>query len=70
MKELLAISTFEKTEESIRGPVKWNFQKYLVSRDGKLLHKFLPSKQSHQKELAAKVEEAIKQPRESEKKGD
>lgn len=57
-----------QTDDSIRGPVKWNFQKYLVSRDGKVLHKFLPSRKSHEKELAAKVEEALKQPRTNESK--
>jgi len=49
----------EQTEESIRGPIKWNFQKYLVSRDGKILHKFLPSRDSHQEQLDKAVQEAL-----------
>ena len=31
-----------KTDEEIRGPVKWNFQKYLVGRDGKVVAKVQP----------------------------
>lgn len=51
----------EQTDEDIRGPIKWNFQKYLVSRDGKILHKFLPSRVSHEKELDQWVQKALAQ---------
>lgn len=51
----------EQTDETIRGPVKWNFQKYLVSRDGKVLHKFLPSRDSHEEQLDKAVQKALGQ---------
>lgn len=50
-------------DESIRGDVQWNFQKYLVGRDGKVLKKFSPRTAPNDAELTAAVEEALKAPK-------
>ncbi|MCB9730811.1 MAG: glutathione peroxidase [Deltaproteobacteria bacterium] len=45
----------EKTPEGIRGPVKWNFTKFLVDRAGKVVARFEPAT----KPLDPKVTKAI-----------
>jgi glutathione peroxidase len=34
--------TSEKTNPGLSGPIKWNFEKFLVSRDGKVVKRFAP----------------------------
>lgn len=47
--------------EPIGGEVAWNFQKYLVDRDGKVVAKFGPKTTPEAPELVAKVEELLEQ---------
>ena len=47
--------------EPIGGEVRWNFQKYLVDRDGRVVAKFHPKLTPEDPELVAKVEELLEQ---------
>lgn len=48
------------TEESpLRGEIKWNFQKYLVSRLGEIAARFDPSVDPMSREVREKVEELL-----------
>jgi glutathione peroxidase len=53
----------EHPDPSIRGEVQWNFQKYVVARDGKVLSKFAPRTPPDDPKLVAAIEEALKSPR-------
>lgn len=46
-------------EKSIAGEVEWNFQKYLVGRDGTVLAKFSPKKYPEDKEIIDAIEKAL-----------
>lgn len=41
------------------GDIKWNFEKFLISKDGKLLHRYRSSVKPESKELKAAIEEAL-----------
>lgn len=45
--------------EPIGGPVQWNFQKYLVGRDGKVVAKFSPRTAPDDPELVSKLESLL-----------
>ncbi len=47
------------SEKSIAGDVEWNFQKYLVGRDGTVLAKFSPKKFPEEKEITDAIEKAL-----------
>lgn len=47
-------------DEKIKGPVAWNFQKYLVGRDGEVLEKFGPRTPPDDPKLVEAVEKALK----------
>ena len=42
------------------GPIEWNFGKFLVGRDGKVLHRFSPRTQPDAAEVVAAIESALK----------
>ena len=42
------------------GPIEWNFGKFLVGRDGKVLHRFSPRTQPDAPEVVAAIESALK----------
>lgn len=46
-------------ESSAKGAVKWNFQKYLVDRQGNVIAKFAPGVEPLDDELVKKVEAAL-----------
>lgn len=46
-------------DEDIAGEVKWNFQKYLVGRDGKVITKFGPRTNPMDKEITSAIEKAL-----------
>lgn len=46
-------------EKSIAGEVEWNFQKYLVGRDGTVIAKFSPKKYPDEKEITDAIEKAL-----------
>lgn len=43
-----------------KGDIKWNFEKFLISKDGKLLHRFRSGTTPQSKEMIAAVEKALK----------
>jgi glutathione peroxidase len=48
------------TEESaVSGPVKWNFQKYLVNRSGAIVEKFAPGVEPTEQEVLDKIEQLL-----------
>jgi len=46
-------------DERIAGKVKWNFQKYLVDRQGRVTAKFGPRTKPESKEIVGAVEKAL-----------
>lgn len=52
--------TDKKIHPETGGDVRWNFQKYLVDVDGKVLKKFDPPVDPESKEVVAVLEEALK----------
>jgi glutathione peroxidase len=48
------------TEESpVPGAVTWNFQKYLVDREGNIVEKFTPKTKPEEKEVIDKIEQLL-----------
>lgn len=41
------------------GDIKWNFEKFLVSRDGKIIHRFAPGTKPDAPEVVAAIEQAL-----------
>jgi glutathione peroxidase len=58
----------EKTDEKTAGKVEWNFQKYLVGRDGTVRAHFHPRVDPDDEKLTAAIEEALGVPTESAEK--
>jgi len=53
--------TSSETNPDFSGDVKWNFQKYLVDRNGVIIGKFLPKVDPLSEELTSAVEKALGQ---------
>ena len=49
-------------ETSVAGPVKWNFQKYLVTRTGEVVAKFASGTEPLDKEVVKRIEELLAEP--------
>lgn len=49
----------EHPDQSIAGKVKWNFQKYLVDKNGAVIAKFGPRTNPDAPELIAAIEKAL-----------
>jgi len=48
-------------DSPVAGPVRWNFQKYLVDRQGNVVAKFDPGTEPEDKDVVAKIEQLIAQ---------
>jgi glutathione peroxidase len=48
------------SDSTYGGDVKWNFQKYLVDREGNLAGKYLPKVQPMSDVLTSAIEKALK----------
>lgn len=59
----------EQTEDDVKGEVFWNFQKYLVNRDGTVVSKFHPKTDPDDDEVIAAIESALAKPDNSDKGG-
>lgn len=53
--------TEEKTNSKFAGEVGWNFEKFLISRDGKIVNRFRSQVAPNAPELVAAVEKELKQ---------
>jgi len=51
----------EHPDKEIKGEVAWNFQKYLIGRDGKVFAKFSPRTKPDDDKLVAAIDEALKE---------
>jgi glutathione peroxidase len=58
--------TSESTNPRFPGSVKWNFQKYLISRDGEIIGKFAPGKDPLSPDIVSAIDDALKQKASSE----
>jgi glutathione peroxidase len=55
----------EHANKKVAGEVQWNFQKYLVARDGQVIAKFDPRVKPDDSQFVQAVEEALKAPKPS-----
>ncbi len=53
--------TYLTKDTQVPGDVKWNFQKYLVDRDGNVVAKFQPNTEPQDQTVTAKIEELLKE---------
>ncbi len=53
--------TSDDTNPEFSGNVKWNFQKYLVNRDGAVIAKFAPSEDPMSADVGSAIESALNQ---------
>jgi glutathione peroxidase len=58
---LYSFLTAKTTDPDFGGDIKWNFTKFLVGRDGKLVARFEPNVKPDSPEVAAAVEKALGQ---------
>lgn len=49
--------------EKTSGPVKWNFQKYLVDRSGRVTHVFTPEINPQAPDITSEIEKALAEPK-------
>ncbi len=56
---LYAYLTQKVENEQLRGDIRWNFDKFLVNRDGKVIARFAPRAQPDDKQLVVQIEEAL-----------
>lgn len=56
---LYRLLTSKDTDPEFAGDVKWNFQKYLISRDGTIIGRFAPKLNPSSEELTAAIEKAL-----------
>ncbi len=52
--------TNEKTNPGFAGDIQWNFTKFLLNRDGKVIARFEPRTEPDSKEVVISIEDAIK----------
>ena len=60
----------EQTDEKVRGKVEWNFQKYLIGRDGTVSAKFHPRVDPDDPKLVEAVKKALAAPKKPTEKGE
>jgi glutathione peroxidase len=48
------------TEPAIRGDIKWNFTKFLIDRNGKVIQRFEPAVTPDSKEVVSAIEKQLK----------
>jgi glutathione peroxidase len=48
--------TSKETNPGMDGPIKWNFEKFLIGRDGKVVKRFAPTVKPDSAEVTAAIE--------------
>jgi glutathione peroxidase len=48
--------TSKETDEKFAGPIKWNFTKFLVGRDGKIVARFEPAIKPESDQMTKAIE--------------
>lgn len=61
--ELYKYLTSPKTGEKFAGEIKWNFTKFLVDRNGKVIERFEPKVKPDAPEVTGAIEAALKAPK-------
>ena len=59
---LYAFLTSDETNPKFAGKINWNFEKFLVGRDGQVIARFAPRTKPNSKEVLAAIEAALEQP--------
>lgn len=59
---LYTFLTSEKTNPQFAGKIGWNFEKFLVSREGKVIARFAPRTKPDAEEVIKAIEDALAQP--------
>lgn len=59
---LYAFLTDEETNPKFAGKIRWNFDKFLVSREGKVIARFAPRTKPGSKEVINAIKEALAKP--------
>ena len=59
---LYTFLTGKKTNPDFAGDVTWNFEKFLIGRDGKVIARFSPRTKPDAKQVLEAIEKALKQP--------
>lgn len=60
--DLYAFLTDEQTNPDFAGPIRWNFEKFLIGRDGQVIARFAPKTQPDSEEVIAAIEAALAEP--------
>ncbi|MFO0946638.1 MAG: glutathione peroxidase [Planctomycetota bacterium] len=58
--DLYKFTTSKETNPEFAGDIKWNFEKFLVSKDGKVVKRFAPATTPQSKDIVAAIEEELK----------
>ena len=59
---LYAFLTSDKTNPGFSGDIRWNFDKFLISREGKVIARFDPRTSPDAKQVIEAIQAALKQP--------
>lgn len=57
--DLYKVLTSEETNPKMAGPIKWNFEKFLIGRDGQILARFPSKAKPTGPEMTKAIEEAL-----------
>ena len=56
---LFSYLTWEETNPGFSGPIRWNFDKFLVGRDGKVVERFSPKTKPESEEVVTAIKKAL-----------
>jgi len=62
---LYAFLTSEETNKEFAGPINWNFEKFLLNRDGEVIARFHPKVKPDAPEVIQAIESALKAKKET-----
>jgi glutathione peroxidase len=52
--------TDKKTDPKFAGPITWNFEKFLIGRDGEIVERFKPKTKPESEEVVQAIEKELK----------